>query len=376
MARLGLGNEWECRFANDIDEKKARSYRAYWQTPDVMRVQDVRELAPADLPGRPDLVWASFPCQDLSLAGAGAGLAGHRSGSFWPFWRLMTHLGEERRAPAVIVLENVSGALASHGGRDFAAIGDALVSAGYRFGAVIIDAVHFVPQSRPRLFIVAARRDVHIPSQLVRTIPDPAWHNQALVNAYRVLSPEAQCAWVWFNLPAPAPRRTDFADIIEDDPGGVSWNSREQTERLIAMMSETNRDKLRAAQAAGGRVVGGIYRRTRMDENGRKAQRAEVRFDGTAGCLRTATGGSSRQTVIIVDGSDVRSRLLSPREAARLMGLPEDYPLPSKYNEAYDLAGDGLVVPVVSYLEAHILRPILCEHAGAADVIGGGSAHA
>jgi len=67
----------------------------------------------------------------------------------------------------------------------------------------------------------------------------------------------------------------------------------------------------------------------------------------------------SRQSIIIVEGKSVRSRLLSPREAARLMGLPESYKLPENYNEAYHLAGDGIVVPVVRFLAANILEPLL-----------------
>jgi DNA (cytosine-5)-methyltransferase 1 len=51
--------------------------------------------------------------------------------------------------------------------------------------------------------------------------------------------------------------------------------------------------------------------------------------------------------------------LLSPREAARLMGLPDDYMLPQNYNEAYHLAGDGVAVPVVRFLAEHILEPLL-----------------
>lgn len=62
---------------------------------------------------------------------------------------------------------------------------------------------------------------------------------------------------------------------------------------------------------------------------------------------------------MIVEGALVRSRLLSPREAARLMGLPEDYVLPSNYNDAYGLVGDGVVAPVVRFLAVHVLEPIL-----------------
>ena len=90
------------------------------------------------------------------------------------------------------------------------------------------------------------------------------------------------------------------------------------------------------------------------DVAGQRVQRAEVRFDDVAGCLRVPTGGSSRQTIMIVDGDKIRSRLLSAREAARLMGLPDTYKLPRQYNDAYALCGDGVVVPVVRYL-AHFL---------------------
>ena len=62
---------------------------------------------------------------------------------------------------------------------------------------------------------------------------------------------------------------------------------------------------------------------------------------------------------MLVDGGKVRSRLLSPREAARLMGLSDEYVLPPNYNEAYHLAGDGVAVPVVRHIAEHILEPLL-----------------
>jgi DNA (cytosine-5)-methyltransferase 1 len=119
------------------------------------------------------------------------------------------------------------------------------------------------------------------------------------------------------------------------------------------MMSAANLAKVEAAKCAGKRMIGGLYRRTR------DVQRAEIRFDDVAGCLRTPAGGSSRQTIVVVEGALVRSRLLSPREAARLMGLADDYVLPRNYNEAYHLACDGVAVPVVRFLAAHILEPVL-----------------
>jgi DNA (cytosine-5)-methyltransferase 1 len=325
----------------------------------------VAKVTTADLPGAVDLAWASFPCQDLSLAGAGAGLKGERSGTFWPFWKLMRGLKEEGREPRLIVLENVRGALNSHEGKDFAAIGSALASADYPFGAVLIDAVEFLPQSRPRLFIIGVRGDAQIPGDLISAGTDAKWHPDRLIKAYGKLSEMAASKWVWWRLPAPPKRKKSFADLIEENPKGVKWHTPEETQRLLGMMSDLNQKKVEAAKRAGRRIVGGIYKRTRRDENGRKAQRAEVRFDDLAGCLRTPVGGSSRQTIMLVEGDDVRSRLLSPREAARLMGLPDKYKLPENYNEAYHLAGDGVAVPVVRFLAAQLLEPLLAAFAQA-----------
>ena len=165
--------------------------------------------------------------------------------------------------------------------------------------------------------------------------------------------------WLWWRLPSPPGRRTVFADLIEESPKGVEWRTPEETRKLLDMMSPVNLAKVEAAKKAERRMVGTIYKRTRPDGNGGRTQRAEIRFDGVAGCLRTPLGGSSRQTIMIVQGDEVRSRLLSPREAARLMGLPEYYELPENYNEAYHLSGDGLVVPVIRHIAKNILEPVL-----------------
>jgi DNA (cytosine-5)-methyltransferase 1 len=368
MARVGLGETWNCLFANEFDVKKTEIYKKHWPAPDVLRVGDIGKLTSADIPGKADLAWASFPCQDLSLAGAGAGLNGQRSGTFWPFWRLMQTLIEEGRAPKIIVLENVCGALTSHGGKDFTTICSSFAGAGYRFGALIVDAVHFVPQSRPRLFIVGLLSNVALPAGLATDGPTRSspWRSRGLLNAFEKLPPNVWENWIWWSLPIPASRNVAFSDLIEDNPIGVEWHSAGETAKLLRMMSATNREKLDEAQRAGRRMVGAVYKRTRMDEAGRKAQRAEIRFDGIAGCLRTPAGGSSRQTIVVVDGETVRSRLISSRETARLMGLPEDYVLPSNYNEAYHLTGDGVAVPVVRHLAEHIFEPLLAPRAAPA----------
>ena len=364
MARAGLGSGWRCLFANDFDSMKAATYRANWGGDDLL-CEDVAKLSVADLIGKADLAWASFPCQDLSLAGDSAGLGRAcsakvtRSGTFWPFWALIKDLRLEGRAPRAIILENVPGALTSHGGKDFAAIGAALSSAGYRFGALVIDAVHFVPQSRPRLFFIAVEPGAPLPPNLVEAAPSATWCSKPLLEAYSGLSATAKKKWVWWHLPAPPTRGMMLIDLLEEQPSGVRWHTPEETIYLLGMMSPLNQAKVEVAKRAGRRMVGGVYRRTRPNAVGGKRQRAEVRFDGLAGCLRTPSGGSSRQTILVIDGDLVRSRLISPREAARLMGLNDAYKLPVRYNDAYHVAGDGVCPPVVRHIAHHLLEPLI-----------------
>lgn len=359
MARAGLGADWSCLFANDFDHKKGLTYQANWGTGGELKVGDIKLIKAADLPGHPDLAWGSFPCQDLSLAGGGAGLKGERSGTFYPFWDVMKGLIGAKRAPKIIALENVCGTLTSHGGKDFRAICDTFVKAGYRYGAVVIDAALFVPQSRSRLFVIGVRADVEIPEALLSPGPIDPFHTRGLRNAYDAISASARKSWLWWNIPTPARRNSTFADLIEEKPASVEWHTAVETRQLLAMMSEINLAKVEAAKRAGRRMVGGIYKRTRHDDEGAKVQRAEVRFDDVAGCLRTPAGGSSRQTIIVVDGKKVRSRLISARETARLMGLADDYKLPKNYNEAYHLTGDGVAVPVVRHIAHHLFEPLL-----------------
>ena len=286
-------------------------------------------------------------------------MKGDRSGTFWPFWEIIKSLKTEDRNPPVITLENVCGTLSSHNGKDFAAIGNAFRKLGYKFGAVVIDAALFVPQSRPRLFIIGVQNEFDIPVALKSDAPLAAWHSRALKSAYQRLSSAAKADWIWWNIPSPALRNCVFEDLIEIDPSGVLWHSEKETQKLLSMMSDINLQKVEHAKIAGRKMVGTVYKRTRRDEYGRKVQRAEIRFDDVAGCLRTPAGGSSRQLIMTVDGKEVRSRLISSRETARLMGLPDEYELPKNYNEAYHLTGDGVAVPVVRHLARHIFEPIL-----------------
>ena len=172
------------------------------------------------------------------------------------------------RIPQIIVLENVVGTLTSHGGRDFATIIGALAHEGYRVGALVVDAVRFLPQSRPRLFVVGVYEDATIPPQLFLGQASEPWHARALRNAFEGLPKPLQDAWFWWNLPTPAEPVPSLASLIEENPTGVEWHTKEQTEHIIAMMSPVHMAKLKDAQRLRQRTIGTVYRRMRPDERG------------------------------------------------------------------------------------------------------------
>ena len=346
MARAGLG--WTPLLANDFDPGKAQAYAANWGESPV--VADIWSLTPADVPGVADLAWASSPCQDFSLAGARAGLGGERSSALLGFWRLLQQLDGEGRAPATVVVENVTGMLSANQGRDFAALCAAFSTAGYRVGALELDAAQFLPQSRPRVFVIATRRPL---ADLADSGPGSA-HTRAIRDAYALLPAHVQTAWVWWRLPPPPRSNASLEAILLEDDEVRCWWSPAKTDRLIDQMVPLHRARLDQALRSPVRRIAAAYRRTRAG-----VPRTEARFDGLAGCLRTPAGGSSRQIVLVIQSGQARARWLLPREAARLMGLPDDYQLPEGSTAALKLIGDGVAVPVVRWLGEHLLEPLV-----------------
>ncbi|WP_336749062.1 DNA cytosine methyltransferase [Pantoea vagans] len=365
MARAGLGKQWRCLFANDMDPIKTANYIENWGD-EHFDGRDVRAVNPDDLTGHADLAWASFPCQDLSLAGNGLGIGeiedsgdkSTRSGVVWSFLDLIDKLGDGNRKPLMLVLENVLGLLTLDQGRHFAAICHQLSKTGYRYGAMIIDAKHFLPQSRPRVFIVAIDRQFSAPAGLCSQEPMALWHSSSLLRAYDALSEQARGDWIWW-MPGDAPntRTRELADFIECEDNNALWHSADETRRLIEMMAPAHLARLTKAQESSETAIGSLYLRMRK-EQGANRQRAEITFSTVLGCLRTPKGGASRPRIIVVRGNQVRTRLLSVKEAAALMGLPEDFILPAAYQSAFKIIGDGLAVPSVRFLAERILEPL------------------
>jgi DNA (cytosine-5)-methyltransferase 1 len=261
--------------------------------------------------------------------------------------------------PNLVVIENVCGMLTSNNGEDFRSVVQTFSENGYYVGGLVMDAKDFVPQSRKRVFIIGLRKDKTLDPTLASPLPIPDYHTKSLIRAFETLDSKYKCDWIWYNLARESHRKSSLIDILEPF-GDVDWNSDEKTHSILQKMSVTNFKKIEAAKSLKQPTVGALFMRTRKTKASKRVF-AEVRFDGISGCLRTPNGGSSRQSIIWVDGPKITSRLLTPRETARLMGLPESYKLPKNKNAALHLTGDGVVVPVVKHLKDHLFEPLLTQ---------------
>jgi len=143
LERAGMRVVWQVENNKSCQQVLSR----HW--PDVEKYNDIREVKPSTLV-QPDLICGGFPCQDLSVAGHRAGLAGERSGLFYEFIRIIDAI-----SPRWVLIENVPGLLSSNGGRDMGTVIGALAECGYGWAYRVLDAQFFgVAQRRRRVFIV------------------------------------------------------------------------------------------------------------------------------------------------------------------------------------------------------------------------------
>ena len=345
LVREGLeASGWRCDYANDIDPKKHQAYRARFGTDDHFHLGDVWDTAAvvARIRERPFLATASFPCVDLSVAGHYRGLAGEHSSTFFGFASALEALGGRR--PRVVLLENVPGFLTSRKGADFAAVVRSLADLGYWIDTFVLDARHFTPQSRPRVFVVGVTQD-HLP---LETDAPSLLRPAGIVRLKRAI--ELRTGWFTLPLPDPPVLSVKLDDVIDTD--GQEWWADADTDRHCRMMNDRHRERVQEIRSSGRRWVGTIFRRIRD-----KQMRAEVRFDGLAGCLRTPRGGSAKQIVIATERSQIRMRWMTPREYARLQGTP-DYPLVGTTIQQLWGFADAVCVPAVRWIDRHVLTPL------------------
>ena len=346
LARLGLeaagfGVVW----ANDFDRDKIAMYEGNFGEEDDHQPdsRDIAKIHGPDMPSGLSLAWASFPCIDLSLAGWRRGLEGAHSSTFWHFTRILDEMGAAR--PSVVALENVVGLATSHEGKDLNAAVAELNRLGYSVDVLTLDARRFVPQSRPRLFLIGANASpeedpgdsVLRPHWLRKPFDDPD------LRTHRAKVPE------------PPPMLEGGLTLVAEDmePGDSRWWDDVRTKSFMAELSLVNIARVERLQRAG-LTYRTAYRRTRQ---GKPAW--EIRPDDIAGCLRTARGGSSKQAIVQVKNGAIRVRWMTPLEYARLMGAG-DFKLDGlRRNQALCGFGDAVCVPAVEWLAKNYLMPLL-----------------
>lgn len=297
LVREGLAaSGWECAYANDIDPKKQEMYESRFGKSDHFHLGDVwkTDEAVERISGSPTLATASFPCTDLSLAGHYRGLEGEQSSTFFGFAKVLEAMEDCR--PALVMLENVTGFLTANKGKDFARAAHRIAELGYWLDVLLLDASHFTPQSRPRVFVLGVA-DEYKPSQIMEPADGWLWPSEKA----GILRPdpviqfkhhlELPTGWLTLPVPDPPQNTIPLSDLIDVDDGQEWWNDAE-VQRHCEMMSELHRPKVEEIRGSRRQWVGTIFRRIRQ-----KKMRAEVRFDGLAGCLRTPKGGSARQIV-------------------------------------------------------------------------------
>lgn len=345
LVRLALERRgFRVVFANDIDPDKAEMYRHNWPNDDHLVVGDIHKLSPSEVPTC-DLFTASFPCNDLSIAGRWEGLNGRESSAFWGLIKLIREMGERR--PRLVLIENVLGFLMRHGGRDFERALLALNDLGYVVDAFILNAIHWAPQSRARLFVVATNddgRDRHPYAMECDARPDSLC---VFINTH------PHIRWDIRRLPSLPRSQNHLVDVLEDlpDDDGRWWND-ERADYFMMQLSP--RHSVAAQRMIRGKTYtyATAFRRVR---NGRSM--AELRCDGIAGCLRTPRGGSGRQILFKAGRRKRWVRLLTPRECARLQGVPDAYVIHVPLNQALFGFGDAVCVPAIEWIAEHILNP-------------------
>jgi DNA (cytosine-5)-methyltransferase 1 len=354
LMRLGLERQgWSVVFANDIDEQKQAMYQGHYQT-DTARfvLGDIHKIPAADVPTA-TLATASFPCNDLSLAGARKGLAGQHSSAFWGFARILEEM--DSRRPPFVLLENVPGFLTSHDGMDFYQVLQTLNRLGYSVDTFIIDASRFVPQSRQRLFVVG-----------LLDSPPPVWEVKEQMSFFASdARPKALADFIFSHpdirwnmrelpqLPTSAKRLEEIIEDMSDD--APEWWSRPRVEYLLNQMSPRHLEIADRLIAGAEYSYGTVFRRIRKGKS-----MAELRTDGLAGCLRTPRGGSGRQILFKAGKGQSFARLLTPRECARLMGA-DDYNISAPPNQALFGFGDAVCVPVIEWIGKYYLNPVINE---------------
>jgi DNA (cytosine-5)-methyltransferase 1 len=139
------GMKFDNHYCSDIEPYTQKLYKLRF--PDSIQLGDITKIDTSKLPAGDWIISGGFPCQDISIAGKGAGIHGERSGLWFEYWRIIRDL-----RPRFAIMENV-GMLVHRGLRE---VLGSLAEIGYNAEWQDIRASDMgAPHRRERIWIVA-----------------------------------------------------------------------------------------------------------------------------------------------------------------------------------------------------------------------------
>ncbi len=229
------------------------------------------------------------------------------------------------------------------------------IEAGYACDVFILDALRFTPQSRLRVFLIGTKLPVRLTTaELILTRPKSLLSDRLRQS---IVANKDLC-WFYNDIPKPPILRSsglsEMVECIEEDDS--RWWSKMEVERHLSMMQQAHRERVDELADEKCFSYRTFFRRIREGQ-----QRAEVRNDDLSGCLRTAIGGSGKQFLIRAGKGSIRMRVMTPREYARLQGVPDTYPISASGVQALTGFGDAVCVPAISWIAQHALNPLVTD---------------
>ncbi len=300
----------KCVFSSEWDKYAAHTYLTNFNE-EVFG--DIRKIDALDIPDH-DILCAGFPCQPFSIAGVSKknalgqrhGFEDEKQGNlFFEIIRIA-----QCKRPKILLLENVKNLKSHDRGMTWRVIERLLHESGYEVFSEIIDAKHYVPQHRERIFIVAFEK--------------------------------TQFPGIQFEFPAPPPRRLyELSQLIES----------------IVSENYTLTDKL----------WNYLFQRKIQQENKGNGFGYGLIDPNCDGYTRTLSARYYKDgSEILIAQPPKNPRRLTPRECARLQGFPEDFKIVVSDTQAYRQFGNSVAVPVVTAIYSQLLNTLANYHRGAA----------
>lgn len=308
---------------SEVDPSASRVLEHHWPGKNLGDIHDIGRTEPVQL------LAGGFPCQDYSVAGTGAGLAGDRGALWWEFHRLI-----DANRPEWVIGENVPGLLTRRHAASFQTIIESLVELGYGVVWGVLDAQYFgVPQRRRRLFIVGHSGGIPRPEVLALGEglfghPEPRREAEQEVASPLVAS-----------TPKGGRRTTDL-----DGHGAY----------VPVLYSEAHGEDYREAEATGPITEGAGSRRLEQIVAFAANQRDEVRELEIPGALESRPG--MKQRTFLADIDNLTVRRLTPLECERLQGFPDGHTAieGNSDTQRYRQLGNAVAVPVATWIMERI----------------------